>query len=60
MKNLSSELKHSEEMYAQLIALYPSNQRFLRKYTEMLEKLQQPIQTEKVYKKLQGNSLGRC
>jgi len=52
MKDLTSVLERSEKMYAQLISIYPSDQRFLRKYAEILDKLQRPIQAEKIYERL--------
>ncbi len=52
MNDTTSVLEKSEEMYAQLIDLYPSDDRFLRKYAEILEKLHRPVQAEKNYEKL--------
>ena len=52
MNDTTSVLEKSEEMYAQLIDLYPSDDRFLRKYAEILEKLHRPVQAEKKLRKI--------
>ncbi len=52
MDDNSVIIEKSEKMYAQLVEVYPGDQRFLRKYAELLVKLGKSAQAEKVYEKL--------
>jgi CRP-like cAMP-binding protein len=52
MKASEEVIRRSEKMYAQLVEVYPTDHRFLRKYADILIKLDKPAQAEKVYEKL--------
>jgi len=52
MTSMASTLLKSENMYAQLVEIYPTDPRFLKQYAEILNKLDKPTHAEKIYERL--------